>query len=169
MSRACRETAGREGGRSRLVLAVCSPRRYTAFVGKWCTVTTTDPDGRRHSLDVLADSSYDAAHLFVVNAKTEQNGGLPKPTLATMFEVVADGRVYYVAGAALQHWIVERRQKWGQRISVLSASGTGIVVNWSIQVVCAGIRNSTMTCRARFGNTLVAISTWAGSCEVELP
>jgi len=28
-----------------------------------------DPGGRRHNLDVLADSSYDAAHLFVVEGK----------------------------------------------------------------------------------------------------
>jgi hypothetical protein len=75
-------------------------------------VTITDPDGRRHSLDVLADSTYDAAHLFVVEAKKERAGGLPKPALATVFEVVADGRIYHVAGASLQRWIVERRQKW---------------------------------------------------------
>jgi len=55
-------------------------------------VTVTDPDGRRHSLDVLADSTYDAAHLFVVEAKKERAVGLPKPTLATVFEIVANGR-----------------------------------------------------------------------------
>ena len=86
--------------------------RYTAFVAKWCTVTITDPDGRRHSLDVLAESTYDAAHLFVVEAKNERGGVLPNPTLATVFEIVADGKVYHVAGAALQRWIVERRQNW---------------------------------------------------------
>jgi hypothetical protein len=75
-------------------------------------VTVIDPDGRRHSLDVLADSTYDAAHLFVVEAKKERAVGLPKPTLATAFEVVTDGKVYHVAGVALQRWIVERRQKW---------------------------------------------------------
>jgi hypothetical protein len=75
-------------------------------------VTVIDPDGRRHSLDVLADSTFDAAHLFVVEARNERSVGLPKPTLATVFEVVADGKVYRVAGAALQRWIVERRQKW---------------------------------------------------------
>ena len=48
-------------------------------------MTVTDPDGRRHSLDVLADSTYDAAHLFVVEAKKERAVGLPKPTLATVF------------------------------------------------------------------------------------
>jgi hypothetical protein len=82
------------------------------FVGKWCTVTVTEPEGRRHSLDVLAESTYDAAHLFVVEAKKERAVGLPKPTLSTIFEVVASGKVYRVAGVALQRWIVERRQKW---------------------------------------------------------
>ena len=85
---------------------------YCFLVSRWCTVTVTDPDGRRHSLDVQADSTYDAAHLFVVEAEKERAVGLPKPTTATVFEVVAGGRVYRVAGAALQRWIVERRQKW---------------------------------------------------------
>ena len=75
-------------------------------------MTVTDPDGRRHSLDVLAHSTYDAAHLFVFEAKKERAVGLPKPTIATVFEVVAGGKVYRVAGAALQRWIVERRQSW---------------------------------------------------------
>jgi len=93
--------------------AVCSPQSVILLsVSRWCTVTVTDPDGRRHSLDVLADSTYDAAHLFVVEAKKERAVGLPKPTLATIFEVVASGKVYRVAGTALQRWIVERRQQW---------------------------------------------------------
>jgi hypothetical protein len=33
-------------------------------VGKWCTVTVTDREGRRYSVDVNAGSSYDAAHLY---------------------------------------------------------------------------------------------------------
>lgn len=44
---------------------------YTAFVSRLCTVTVTDPDGRRHGLDALADPTYDAAHLFVVEAKKD--------------------------------------------------------------------------------------------------
>jgi hypothetical protein len=36
---------------------------------RWCTVTVTDQDGRRHSVDVQATSTFDAAHLFVVEAK----------------------------------------------------------------------------------------------------
>ena len=65
---------------------------------RWCTVTVTDPDGRRHSVDVQATSTFDAAHLFVVEAKKERAVGLPKPTLATIFEVVAAGKIYHVTG-----------------------------------------------------------------------
>ena len=75
-------------------------------------MTVTDPDGRRHSIDVRADSSYDAAHLFVVEAKEKRAVGLPKPTLATVFEVVTEGKVDRVRGAALQRWIQERRENW---------------------------------------------------------
>jgi len=105
----------RANGRNQLLPAI-SPfiplRAILLSVGRWCTVTVTDPDGRRHSLDVLADSTYDAAHLFVVEAKKERAVGLPKLTLATVFEVVVSGKVYRVAGAALQRWIVQRRQSW---------------------------------------------------------
>jgi hypothetical protein len=34
---------------------------------------------------VLAESTNDAAHLFVVEAKQERAGTLPTPTLATVF------------------------------------------------------------------------------------
>src|SRR5580704_17276262 len=43
---------------------------------RWCTVTVTDQDGRRHSVDVQATSTFDAAHLFVVEAKKERAVGL---------------------------------------------------------------------------------------------
>ena len=79
---------------------------------RWCTVTVTDQDGRRHSVDVQATSTFDAAHLFVVEAKKERAVGLPKPALATVFEVVAGGKVYRVTGTALQRWIVEKRRTW---------------------------------------------------------
>lgn len=81
-------------------------------MSKWCTVTVTDPDGRRHSIDLLADSTYDAAHLFVVEARQERAVGMPKVTQATVFEVVSGGKMYRVQGSALQRWIVERRQSW---------------------------------------------------------
>src|SRR5262245_17502362 len=79
---------------------------------RWCTVTVTDQDGRRHSVDVQATSTFDAAHLFVVEAKKERAVLLQKPTLATVFEVVAAGQVYRVTGTALQTWIVEKRRSW---------------------------------------------------------
>jgi hypothetical protein len=47
-----------------------------------------------------------------VEAKKERAVGLFKPTLATVFEVVVSGKIYRVAGAALQRWTVERRQTW---------------------------------------------------------
>jgi hypothetical protein len=72
---------------------------------RWCTVTVTDAHGRRHSLDVLATSTYDAAHLYVTHAKTQQQSRIPVPTVETRFEVVSDGRIYRVPGEALQRWI----------------------------------------------------------------
>jgi hypothetical protein len=77
-----------------------------------CTVTVTDADGRRHSLDVIASSTYDAAHLYVAHAKQQPQAALHVPTLATVFEVVNGGKVYTVDGAALQRWIIQRRQEW---------------------------------------------------------
>jgi hypothetical protein len=71
----------------------------------------TDPTGHRHSLDLLAESTYGAARLFVVEAKQERAAALPTPTLATIFEIVFGGRVHRVAGSALQRWIVERRNR----------------------------------------------------------
>ena len=51
-----------------------------------------DPDGRRHSLDLLADSTYDAAHLFVVEAKKERALALPMPRLATCLKWLPPAR-----------------------------------------------------------------------------
>ncbi len=64
--------------------------------------TVTDPDGRGHGVDVQATNTFDAARLFVVEAKKERAVGLPKPTLATVFKVVAASKVYCVTGAVLQ-------------------------------------------------------------------
>jgi hypothetical protein len=61
------------------------------------------------SIGLSTESVSDAAHLFVVVAKSERQVGLPKPTLATVFEVVTGGKVYRVTGAALQGCIVEKR------------------------------------------------------------
>ena len=79
---------------------------------RWCTVTVIDADGRRHSLDVRASSTYDAAHLYVTHAKSQKQAQLPVPTLPTVFEVITEGRVYLVTGTALQRWIEQRRQSW---------------------------------------------------------
>jgi len=72
---------------------------------RWCTVCVTDSEGRRHSLDLLASSVFDAAHIYVCHTREHPERGLPRPTLATAFEVVIDGR-------ALQRWIVQRREEW---------------------------------------------------------
>jgi hypothetical protein len=78
-------------------------------VASWCTVSVVDPDGRRHSLDVLADSSYDACHVFLTQAKKDRRSGLPIPTRETIFEVTAKGRVYNVTGEKLREWIAKER------------------------------------------------------------
>lgn len=90
---------------------------YNPGMARWCTVTVTDAKGVRHSIDVLAESTYDAAHLYVTTAKSQQAAVLPSrtpvPTVATMFEVGADGKIFRVQGAALQRWIAKRRQELG--------------------------------------------------------
>jgi hypothetical protein len=62
-------------------------------MSQWCTVTVTDDDGRRHSIDVLAKSSYDAASLFVTQAMRKPAAGLPQPTIGTVFQVIVGWRV----------------------------------------------------------------------------
>jgi hypothetical protein len=79
---------------------------------KWVTVTVTDTSGKRHSLDVQATSTYDAAHLFLTHAKEHPAAGLPIPSLSNVFEVTAGGKVYRVPGAKLQAWITKRREDW---------------------------------------------------------
>jgi hypothetical protein len=78
---------------------------------RWCTVSVTEPDGRRHSVDVLATSVFDAAHICIVHAKKNPQAGFPRLSLGTIFEVVIDGKVYRVEGKALQRWIVKERQE----------------------------------------------------------
>ena len=38
-------------------------------MGKWCTVTVVDGEGKRYSLDVKAVSPYDAAHLYLTHVR----------------------------------------------------------------------------------------------------
>jgi hypothetical protein len=78
----------------------------------WATVTVKDSTGKRYSLHVEAESTYDAAHLFLTRAKEHViREPLPIPSLETVFEVTVNGRVYKVPGAKLQRWIMKRRQE----------------------------------------------------------
>jgi hypothetical protein len=86
--------------------------RYAVCMGKWCTVTVTDSEGKRYSLDVRAESSFDAAHLYLTHVKGQPNCGLPVPTTATTFEVITDGKIFHVPGARLKRWIEKRRDEW---------------------------------------------------------
>jgi len=81
-------------------------------MGKWCTVTVTDRGGRRYSVDVNADSSYDAAHLYLTHVRGHPGCGMPIPTTETVFEVVTEGHIHQVSGARLKTWIENRRAEW---------------------------------------------------------
>ena len=77
---------------------------------KWATVTVTDSTGKRYSLDVHPESTYDAAHLFLTQAKEHViREPLPIPSLETVFEVTVNGKIYKVPGHKLQSWIKKRR------------------------------------------------------------
>jgi hypothetical protein len=92
----------------------CSPfLRYIGPVPKWCTVTVTDGEGKRYSLDIQADSSFDAAHLYLTHVKANPACGFPIPTTETLFEVVIDGRVHRVQGLRLKGWIEKKRHEFG--------------------------------------------------------
>lgn len=76
-------------------------------------MTVTDSEGKRYSLDVHAESTYDAAHLFLTHAKEHViREPLPIPSLDTVFEVTVNGKVYRVTGKKLQQWIMKRRSEW---------------------------------------------------------
>lgn len=60
-----------------------------------------------------AESTYDAAHLFLTKAKEYIiREPLPIPPLETMFEVTVNGKGHKVSGAKLQRWIMKRREEW---------------------------------------------------------
>lgn len=68
---------------------------------------------KRYSLDVAAESTYDAAHVFLTKAKEHViREPLPIPSLETVFEVTVNGRVHKVPGTKLQRWIMKRREEW---------------------------------------------------------
>lgn len=75
-------------------------------------MTVTDGEGQRYSLDVNADSSYDAAHLYLTHVRNNPSCGFPIPTTSTLFEVVTGGRIHCVPGTRLKKWIENRRQEW---------------------------------------------------------
>jgi|SRR5579862_6955110 len=72
----------------------------------------TDGEGRRYSLDVNADSSYDAAHLYLTHVRGNPGCGFPIPTTSALLEVVTQGRIHHVQGGRLKKWIENRRQEW---------------------------------------------------------
>jgi hypothetical protein len=78
---------------------------------RWCTVTVIEESGRRHSVDVLASSTFDAAHIFVTHAKADPRNGIPKLSLESVFEVVVAGQVHRIEGSALQRWITKEREE----------------------------------------------------------
>jgi hypothetical protein len=82
------------------------------LVAEWCTVTVIDTDGSRHSLDVLADGTYDAAHLFLTHSKASRGSGLPVPNRETTFEIAAKGKIFHVTGAKLREGII---REWTER------------------------------------------------------
>jgi hypothetical protein len=80
-------------------------------MGRWCSVCLIDSEGLRHSLDVQAESTFDAAHRYVTFVRDNPTCGLPIPTTKSNFEVAVQGKFYRVHGAALQKWILKRRQE----------------------------------------------------------
>lgn len=107
----------------RLLFASCDT--LPGMPDRWCTVTVTDAEGRRHSVDVQAASTYDAAHIYVTHAREQPSAGIPPLTLATVFEVVINGKVHVVEGRALQRWIVrERSERKGPRGLLFSRRAT---------------------------------------------
>ncbi|HEY6290043.1 MAG TPA: hypothetical protein VI455_00560 [Terriglobia bacterium] len=98
-------------------------------MARWCTVTVTDAEGVRHSIDMRAESTFDA-HLYVVTAKSKQAAMLPSripvPTAATVFEVIADGKIFRVHGASLRRWIAKRRDELGGPRGLLFRERPGI-------------------------------------------
>lgn len=71
-------------------------------MGRWCTVTVMDGDGKRYSLYVNTASSYDAAHLYLAHVIGQPACGTPRPTTGTVFEVATEGRIFHVHSQGLK-------------------------------------------------------------------
>jgi hypothetical protein len=80
-------------------------------MGRWCSVCLLDGEGRRHSLDIQAESTFDAASRYTTFVRDNPTCGLPIPTLATTFEVNVQGKLYSVHGEKLQKWMEKRRRE----------------------------------------------------------
>jgi hypothetical protein len=63
---------------------------------------------------------------WVVEAKKERASMLPKPTLATGFEIVNGGKIYHVKGDALQQWIVEQAPELERSTGYMFSKRLGI-------------------------------------------
>jgi hypothetical protein len=80
---------------------------------RWATVTVTDSTGERHSVDVQAESTYDAAHLYLLHCHRTEKAMFPNrpplPTVESTFEVSCEGKLYQVRGKDLQAWILKQK------------------------------------------------------------
>jgi hypothetical protein len=66
--------------------------RQNLPIPDWCTVTVIDGSGGRHGLDVYADISFDASHLYLTHVIRLPGCGPPAPpTVETTFEVGLHG------------------------------------------------------------------------------
>jgi hypothetical protein len=85
---------------------------YSFVMGeRWGAVTVIEESGRRHSVDVLASSTFDAAHIFVAHAKADPRNGIPRLSVDSIFEVVVGGKIHRIEGRALQRWILKEREE----------------------------------------------------------
>ena len=118
--------------------------RYTDSVANWCTVTVSDGEGKRYSLDIQADSSFDAAHLYLTHVKANPACGFPIPTTETLFEVVIDGRVHRVQGLRLKGWIEKKRHEFRgpQRLPLQSTSDDRLLISLQVVARCAPFRRA---------------------------
>jgi hypothetical protein len=102
---------------------------------RWFTVTVIEESGRRHSLDILAGSTFDAAHIFVTHAKADPRNGIPRPTMDTVFEVAVGGNVHRVAGKDLQRWILKEREERKARAGHFLLDDPSIILCCAINTI----------------------------------
>jgi hypothetical protein len=59
-----------------------------------CKVSVTDASGKRHTIEIKAESVYCAVFHFNSEAVCDPAHGLPKPTEDTVFEIDVDGVIH---------------------------------------------------------------------------